>query len=429
MIERGKIKVAVDDWMTWYKQVSNTLIERTLIVHITKELFKKRALAYTGVRRCGKTYSAIQISKDLGIASERILYFNFEDPLMVMEKGPAILEDIISVYTEYSGASPEFVLFDEIQNIEGWEKWVRKAVDTQRFRLHITGSSAKLLSSELSTAISGRNIEIPVWPLSFNEYIKFLGRILNNADEYISAVREYLNWGGFPEVVLTKNMEDKKTILRQYVNDIMFKDVIGRNEIRSKHQLDQLIVYYFTNISSLHSYNSVRKALQLNTETAADYTEFLANAFLFFAVRRYHHNLKVQSRDMKKIYCIDTGMRNVYSISPFSDEIGKLAENAVYIHLRRQGKEVWYFKGKAEADFVVTELGKPQNVIQVCYSNMEDANTSKREIGGLIEALKYTGLERGMILTLSREEKFCEHGKHVELIPLYKWLGTMPAAL
>lgn len=425
MIDRGKIKRALDDWMAWYKQASNTLISRTLTTHVSKELSERKACAYTGVRRCGKTYSAIQVSKDSGIPPEQVLYFNFEDPLIVLQEGPAILDEIISVHTEYAGVSPKLVLFDEIQNVEGWEKWARKTVDTQRFMLHITGSSAKLLSSELATAISGRNIEIPVWPLSFSEYLRFSGRTPANADEYISAVREYLVWGGFPEVVLAKNLEDKKTILRQYVNDIMLKDIIGRNEVRSKHQLEQLIVYYFTNISSPHSYNSVKKAMQINADTAADYTGFLADAFLFFEVKRYHHNLKVQSRDMKKIYCVDTGMRNVHSVSPFNEELGKLAENAVYVHLRRQGKEVWYYKGEAEADFIVTELGKPKDVIQVCYSDMKEEDVGKREIKGLIEALEYSGLGSGVILTLSREEKFHEHGKDIELSPLFKWLEAV----
>lgn len=422
MVQRDKLKSAIDDWMTWYEKASSALIERMPNVQTKNALMAKKVCAYVGVRRCGKTFSAIQASKNSGTGRERILYFNFEDPIIFLEKGPAILDEIISVYTEYAGVAPEFVLFDEIQNIDGWEKWVRKAVDLGRFKLHITGSSAKMLSSELSTAVSGRNIEIPVWPLSFKEYLGFLGKAPTHRDEYLATIREYINWGGFPEVVLTNDIEDKKTILRQYVNDIVLKDVIGRHEIRSKHQLDQLTVYYFTNISSFHSYNSVNKAIQINSETVADFTEFLADAFLFFEVKRYHHNLKVQARDMKKIYCIDTGMRNVHSISPFNDELGKLAENVAYINLRRKGKDVWYFKGDNEADFVVTELGKPQGVIQVSYSNLENEDTFKREMDGLIEALKYTGLSSGTILTLSREEKISEQGKKIELIPLYKWL-------
>lgn len=422
MADRGKIKTAIDDWLMWYRWASDTLIKRRLSVSVSNELAGKKVCAYIGVRRCGKTFSAIQASKNSGIPADRVLYFNFEDPLTLLETGPAMFDEIISVHTEYAGVSPELVLFDEVQNIEGWEKWVRKAVDMGRFRLHITGSSAKMLSSELATAISGRNIEIPVWPLSFDEYLLFSNRSPNDANEYLSAVRDYLIWGGFPESVLVKEAEDKKIILRQYVNDIMLKDVIGRHEIRSKHQLEQLIIYYFTNISSPHSYNSVSKAIQMNMDTVADYTGFLAEAFLFFEVKRYYHNLKVQMRDTKKIYCIDTGMRNVHSVSPFNDELGRLAENAVYIHLRRQGKEVWYFKGDAEADFVVTELGKPQDVIQVCYSDMEEAKIREREVGGLIEALKYTGLKKGVVLTLSREERFSEQGKNVVFIPLYKWL-------
>ncbi|MBF0106426.1 MAG: ATP-binding protein [Deltaproteobacteria bacterium] len=422
MVKRDKIKGSIDDWMTWYKRSVDHLINRVSLPLAKGALTAKKVAAYTGVRRCGKTSAAILASKNARIDFGRILYFNFEDPITFLEKGPSVLDEIISVYTEYAGTSPEFVLFDEIQNIDGWERWVRKAVDMERFKLHITGSSAKMLSSELSTAISGRNIEIPVWPLSFGEFLEFSKKAPGHRDEYIAAMRTYMSWGGFPEVVLTKNIEDKKHILRQYVNDIVFKDVIGRHEIRSKHQIDQLAVYYFTNISAPHSHNSVSKALQMNHETVADYTEYFSDAFLFFEVKRYHHNLKVQSRDAKKIYCIDTGMRNVYSLSPFNDELGKLAENVVYIDLRRKGKDVWYFKGDGEADFVITRLGKPQGVIQVCYSDLADAGTFKREMDGLTEALKYTGLSSGTILTLSREEKIKHHKNNIELVPLYKWL-------
>lgn len=116
------------------------------------------------------------------------------------------------------------------------------------------------------------------------------------------------------------------------------------------------------------------------------------------------------------------GILNAHSISPFNEELGKLSENAAYIHLRRQGKEVWYFKGEREVDFVVTELGKPRDAVQVCYSDLENESTLKREVGGLIEALEYTGLESGTILTHSREEILHEHGKTINLVPIYKWL-------
>lgn len=422
MVDRSRIKSAIDDWTGWYLRVSSTLIPRHTAVRATGASAARKACAYVGVRRCGKICMALQAARDSGISPERILYFNFEDPVVFMEEGPAILDDIISVYTEYATRTPQWVVFDEIHNVDGWEKWVRKAVDMEQFRLHITGSSAKMLSSELSTAIAGRNIEIPVWPLSFAEHIQFTGKSPSHRNEYVSAVRDYLTWGGFPEVVLTPDPADKKDILRQYVNDIVLKDVIGRNEIRNKHLLDRLVIYYFTNVSSFHSANSAGKALQINTEAVADYTSFLSDAFLFFEVRRYHHNLKVQARDMKKIYCIDTGMRNVHSVSPFNDEMGRLAENAVYIHLRRLGREVWYYKGDAEADFVITHLGKPREVIQVCYADLEDSKTRDREIGGLLEALAYTGLEEGTVLTLSRQEKIRKNGKIIHCIPLHQWM-------
>lgn len=412
MIERAKIKESLDAWMDWYKKAHAGLFRRNLKITLPQN----NALVLTGVRRSGKTFTAVEISK-----KEETLYFNFEDPITYIDNKVNNLDEIISVFTEYSRQEPKLIILDEIQNISGWEKWVRKAIDTNKYKLILTGSSAKLLSSEISTAISGRCVEQNIWPLSFIEYLTFSQKKCNTANEYIGELREYLQWGGFPAVTLATTKGEKEVLLKQYLNDILYKDVINRHEIRNQKTLRQLTIFYFTNISSLHSYSSIKNAFNINATTANEYTQYLSEAFLFFEINRYHPNLKVQIRDSKKIYAIDNGMRNLHSFTA-NEDIGKLAENAAFIELLRRGSEITYFKEKGEVDFLIVKNGRPVTAIQVCYSNLDDKETETREVNSLLECLAETKLQEGIILTFNREEVRKINDKTIKFVPLYKWL-------
>lgn len=413
-MSRSDIKKVIDAWSEWLGDCHIHQIRRQLELNLSGHL----ARTFIGVRRCGKSYAAASLlEKD----SKKSLYINFEDPFFIQKNSVDVLDEIISVFTEYHQKTPEVLLFDEIHNINGWERWVRKMVDLKKFKIMVTGSSAKMLSSELATALTGRSLAKTIWPLSFGEFLLFQKITCRNEDEYVGALRRFLQWGGFPEIALTNEENQKTALLRQYLTDILYKDIIKRYEIRTSRNLEQLVRYYLTNTSSLHSYNSIRKAFGLNVETVKEYTSHLQEAFLIFEVNRFHPNLKVQARDAKKVYCVDTGLRNA-NASTQNEDFGKLAENAAYIHLRRQGQDVTYFKENGEVDFLVTEFGKPKQAIQVCYDDLENAETGGREIESLIEGLAATHLAEGQILTRTREEKIRKGGKVIELTPLYKWL-------
>lgn len=416
MVERSLLKRSIDEWMDWFVRTSSSqkAREQKLI------LPGKQALALIGVRRCGKSHSAVHLAE---LIKNRTFYFNFEDPIFLVDNGVENLDELLSVFIEYYKFSPQLLIFDEIQNIYGWEKWIRKSVDLGKYQIVLTGSSAKLLSSEIATSISGRCIEEKVWPLSFSEYLDFTGSRPKTNDEFLAELSSYLQWGGFPEVVLLGSQIEKRILLKQYLNDIVLKDVVNRHQIRLKKSLDQIVVHFFTNVSSLFSYSRIKNSYQINVETVQEYTRYLNDAFLFFEVSRYHPNLKVQARDPKKIYSIDTGLRNIHSQS-IQDDLGKLAENAVFIHLKRFNCELTYFKEQGEVDFLVMHFGKPISAIQVCYSNMNDQLTRKREVGSLIECLKHTGLKEGIILTLSREETLEIENYRIRFIPLFRWLST-----
>jgi predicted AAA+ superfamily ATPase len=203
----------------------------------------------------------------------------------------------------------------------------------------------------------------------------------------------------------------------------VLRDVVSRHSIKNQQSLHQVVSFYLTGLSCLHSYNSLRKAFGISTELAAVLTGYLAQAFLVFEMSRYHPNLKVQARDPKKIYVIDTGLRTV-SLQSNREDWGRLAENAVYLQLRRHNKQIFYYKQKQEVDFVITELGKPIDAIQVCYSDFENQDTRNREINALLECLQDLKLTSGKILTLSIEDVLIMEGKTIYLIPLYQWLTS-----
>jgi predicted AAA+ superfamily ATPase len=374
-----------------------------------------------GVRRGGKTYSAIQLCADL----DPVLYMNFEDPIF-LDADVKCLDQLIDQFSEYYGAYPKAIIYDEIQNIEGWERWVRKFSDFKKCRLIITGSSSKLLSQELSTAVAGRVIEKIIWPLSFSEFLDFQKLNPQSDEENLIALKNYLNDGGFPQIILTQDKVEKKDLLNQYFVDLLYKDVLLRHEITARRNLEQVVHHYLANISSLHSLNALKKAYEIGIDTASKYTEALKDAFLIFEVPRYTKNLKIKSRDPKKIYSIDCGLRN-HNTTSFSEDHGKLLENIVFLHLIRRFKQIYYFKDNSnqlrECDFVVFENYIPKLAIQVCDSDMEEQKLFDREVQGLCCALKELKMKEGIIISRRRREIINEKDLTIQILPAFEWLN------
>ena len=419
MINRGDLKKALQDWMAWFRRFLGEIIPRSETPNFQHGL----CLALIGVRRSGKTSLAVQIAKELHI-TDKTFYFNFEDPVFFPGADVSAIEHLISIYQEEKGFSPELVILDEVHQMAGWERWVRKAVDTGSFQVIVTGSSSQLLSSEIATAISGRVIAHTVWPLSFTEYLTFRHKKPDAEGLYLRELDNYLRWGGFPKICLTADENDRILLLKQYLTDIVLRDVIARHQIKNPHALHQLVTWYLTGLSCLHSYNAIRKAFGISIELATTLTKYLSEAFLAFEMSRYHPNLKVQARDPKKVYIIDTGLRTV-SLQSKREDWGYLAENSVYLELRRRKKEIYYFKGSQETDFVITELGKPVEVIQVAYCDLELPKTREREVHSLLECLNQLNLNQGTIITLTLEDRQKIDGRLIEFTPLYRWLTSI----
>lgn len=380
MSRQSAIKQIIRYWQEYMS--AGPFVDRDLSDY--RDVLDKFILAFVGVRRSGKSTLAYLTAQK--ISKKRFFYMNYEDVFFIENNQANIFDELISVFTDLYACEPDLLIFDEIQNIQNWEKWARQTIDTQRYKLIITGSSAKMLSSEIATSLTGRSIEQKIYPLSFIEYLKFKQLEPVSETEAKAVFKEFLIEGGFPAAVLETNTITRKSILMNYLQDVIHKDIISRYEIRNVAILKSLTQYYLTNISCPHSHNKIKNFLECNLDTIRDYSHHLQSAFLFFELPRYHYNLKTQIRDPRKVYCIDTGLRNANAFY-HSEDLGKLAENAVFIELLRSlspSEKLFYFKDdNCEVDFLIVEGFTIKEAIQVSWSDLSDNELRDRELGAL----------------------------------------------
>lgn len=399
-------------WSDWLENESK-LIGRVNYKCPSKD--KSIVYAYIGVRRSGKTSLACLHGQQM---SKNLCYINFEDPYFFVNNSVSELEQIPGLYEKLYKKKLELLILDEIQYIQGWEKWVRKITDTAKYQVIITGSSAELLSSELASSLTGRNIVTRVWPLSFEEYLLF-SRTKQKKD-YGKDFEKYIQIGSFPKLVLEKDSGKRAVLLREYFNNILYKDIVTRFDIRNIVSFKTVMQYLLTNISSKHSFNSIKKAFGIEVETAQDYADYANQAFLFFFLKKYDRNLKVQARNPQKVYTIDTGLRQANAFY-HSLDIGKLVENLCCIELLRRGHNLFYHQGDYEVDFLIENLGRITGAINVCYDDLNQTSTYEREVEGMLEALRSYGLDQGTIVTKSLDLQEQIDSRQINFVPCWKW--------
>lgn len=379
----------------------------------------------TGIRRSGKSTLMYQIIQNLlkkGINPKQILFVNLEDKKLDKD-------DFDDIYTSYREAmNPDkkaFIFFDEIHRKKDWESWIRKKYDLKtNNKFIISGSSSYLLKKEYSTLLTGRNISFEVFPLSFEEFLSFKDTIINKENLskgvilektkilILKNLSEYLSLGGFPEILL-KPEQYKMKVLEQYFDDILYKDIVDRYNLNSQKAKD-LALFFSTNFTGLFSLRNVRNALKLSYDTIKDYLSYFKEAFLFFTIDHFSYSFKEQKTLASKIYCIDNGIRNAVSFIHSKDE-GKLAENTVFIELKRRNKEPYYWKNKGEVDFIIKKKDQTITAINVTYTD----EINEREIKSLIEFKeKFKKTNQLIILTKNTEKQ----EKEIHYIPLWKWL-------
>lgn len=367
----------------------------------------------SGIRRSGKSTLLKQFSASVATYH----YLTFDDERLINFR----VEDFVTLMLAFKKiSSARTILLDEIQNVTGWERFARRLYE-EGYKIFITGSNAKLLGSELATHLTGRYFKIDLYPFSFREFLRF--NKVNPGDkttatqvEILKNFDDYLRNGGFPEYV---KYRDTEFIKRAY-EDILFKDSIARFKIRAKTPFQQMATYLLTNIGKEISYNSLKAILGYKSVISVKkHLGYLAEAFLVFELFKYDYSLKKQFRSDKKIYAIDTGLRNEVAFS-FSEDKGCLLENIVYIELKHRGQEVFYFKDKKECDFLVKEKNKIVSALQVTTSLTPD--TEDRELGGLVEAMRASGLTAGTVITLNQSKIIRHKNSTIVVVPAWQWL-------
>ncbi len=362
------------------------------------------AIIISGIRRCGKSTLLHQLLGKLN----SFYYLNFEDTRLIGFEAQDF-EKLDEAFDELYGEA-EFYLFDEIQNIENWEIFVRSRLD-RRKKFIITGSNASLLSRELGTRLTGRHVDIELFPFSFEEMLLF-GQIKGSADTF----DEYLFNGGFPEYLKFR----KPYLLRELLNDILQRDIVARHNIRDSRSLRAMAVYLLTNAGKVFSYNGLRRMFDLgSTNTAISYVSYLEDSYLIFTVPKFDYSLKKQIVNERKVYSVDNGLSVANSASLTRDR-GRMLENAVFVALRRSHREIYYFRERGECDFLIKEGNALSEAIQVTYELNED--NKDREINGLLEALSKFDLVGGLILTHSQEDRFTIDGREITVLPVWKWM-------
>ena len=335
----------------------------------------------------------------------RALYLNFEDPRLSGFDG----SDFIRLHEIAVQRQTDTFFFDEIQNTTAWEGFVRFRLD-EGFRVVITGSNASMLSRELGTKLTGRHLSRELFPFSYREFLSFTKQRRN-----VDSVLSYLKQGGFPEMLKT-GLPD---VLMQLFNDILMRDIAVRYSIKNTITLQQLAVWLISNTGKPVSGNSLRKMFAIGSSASImDYLSFFADAYLFFYVPKFSFSQKVSIVNPKKVYAIDTGLVKVNSLS-FSDDLGRMLENLVFLELRRKSREIFYFSDERECDFVVVDKGKPTALYQVCLQLNQD--NLDREVKGLAYAMNSLGISQGKIITLDQSDAFEVEGKTIQAIPFHQW--------
>jgi uncharacterized protein len=361
------------------------------------------ALIVSGIRRCGKSTLMMQYLKE---KKPDAFVLNFDDPRLYDFE----LSDFQLLDSIINDSGKRVLFFDEIQSVKGWELYVRQKLD-EGYQVLVTGSNASLLSRELGTKLTGRHIAKELFPFSFNEFLKF--KSLNPGAE---ALDQYLNLGGFPEFLKTGNVD----ILSGLLDDILNRDIAVRYGIRDVRSLKRLVVYLISNVGNLVTASKLTQVLNIKTSaTIMEYFSFLEYAYLVNVLPKFSYSLKAQMINPRKVYIIDPGIIRIASAS-LTEDRGRMLENFIYWHLRRQKYELFYFNEHGrECDFVVMQNGQVVQLIQVCFElNPENI---VRERLGLKEAMAFFKTDKGLIVTFNQTDQYIQDGVKMDVVPAWKY--------
>lgn len=428
-----RIRFAIQEWHEKEMPViQGRAVERALFTEID------HIVDIVGVRRAGKTFLMLMVAQQLEkeYGKESILYINFENK--VLRPLDELLLDEMMNYILEKDFKKVFLFLDEIQNIDNWERWARSVYDTYKGKVKIvvSGSTSKIIREDIGKILTGRHVSIKVFPLSFAEFLSFKGMNIeaDDIDYSIKSIakikallKEYLAHGAFPEISMVDNPNLKKELLESYYDDIIYKDIVEKFAIKEKAVLESFIQFLFSNISGYFSYKRGKEYLEsfgisTSTRTLLRYTSILEEVFLFFFVPILSYKSRDQLKYPRKIYAIDIGLRD---IAESTEDIGRKAENLVFLELRRREKnaEINYWKSEKqeEVDFVVRQGQKIRQLIQVCWDSSKK-ETKEREIKALTNAADILACKNLLVITSDYEATETTPKHEIKYVPLWKWL-------
>ncbi len=386
-----------------------------------------------GTRRSGKTYilyDLINKIKKQGVSKDKIVFINFEDERINVQQKD--LDLIIQAYQEIytnNDLSEVYFFFDEIQNVKGWEKFVRRIFDTKSRKIFITGSNSKLLSTEIATELRGRTVSYTVFPYSYNEFLSTQKAPLDlntqtKRSVILNLTEKYMNDGGFPELI-NFDTRYRYKILQQYFNVMIYRDIVERYKISNPEVLKFFIKKLFASVTSPFSINKIYNDLKsmgykISNKYLYEYADYCKSVFITQEISRFNFSEIKQIKSDKKAYVIDTGLLSAIDFK-VSKNKGKLFENMTVMEFLKLEKEIFYFKDKYECDLIVKD-NEELNAVQISYI-LSDSETKDRELRGLKDACNYLKINKGTIITFDEEYTINYKGIDVQVIPFYKFFG------
>ncbi|MBN1761429.1 MAG: ATP-binding protein [Chitinispirillaceae bacterium] len=424
----SKLKHAL---VEWHEFSLPDLIPRTVDYSLVD---RYRLVSIIGPRRAGKTWVCFEWIKELlgrGIPRENIIYMNFEDERLVPLDGGELtaLLDVQAELYERAPEKPLYCFLDEVHNVPNWSKWVRRTVDQNRdVSILLTGSSSKMLSSEIATELRGRGISVTVFPYSFKEYLRARGYSISVSGSLLYSkernvikrhFNDYFTRGGFPEIT---GYHEYRDTLQQYYRAMFTRDMVERFTIKNIRQFEDFLKIQITRFSALSSVSNAEKEMKeigysVSKNTLMNYLGYAKDVFLLFDLCKFDNKVTRQLRAPRKVYVVDHGLLNAIRFS-VSEDRGRILENIAFMEMRRRYDTLFYHIDKFECDFIAREGNSVTQCFQACWS-IQKKETAEREIRGLLAALHTYNLDRGTILTENEHADLERDGKKIAVRPLW----------
>ncbi len=434
-MDKKEILSILEEWNCWSKPFRDSFSRNTYEKEVLAKSTTNEILFVKGVRRSGKStilHNHVENLIASGVPKEEILFVNLEDPRFAPFLSLSLLEEIKKAYLYYlSPKSKPYIFLDEVQNIEEFEKWLLKEYELDTAHLFATGSNSKLLSREIGSSLSGRYLDVEVLPLSFREFLAFKGVTITSYYELVSKqlileklFEEFMNFGGFPQVVLIESIELKEAELKSYYDSILLRDIVARYKLNDFRSLEKLSVTLLSSIANPMSLNRLKNRLGVSFDMVNRYLEYLENSYMIQTIPLFDWSLQKQFSNPKKIYSIDTGLSKRVSFE-VGKRIGDLLENIVYLELKRRFEEIYYFKTEQgyEVDFLIKDREEITHLIQVSQT-LKDNKTKKLELRALIKAsneLKHINHTKLLLITMDSSSVELVDGVEIEVLNVIEW--------